>query len=264
MDQVIMNLAVNARDAMPAGGKLTIETANLEAGKDHPGRDSNLEPGQYVMLAISDTGAGMDAATKSHLFEPFFTTKDKGKGTGLGLSIVYGIVSQNGGAIRLYSEPGKGTTFKIYLPMVEAEPEVAPATMPSVVNSGTETILLVEDEDAVRSLVREMLNSQGYNILEAASPSEAMSMASECREPIHLLLTDVVMPGMRGPDLAKALILSRPNMRVLFMSGYSDGSFLSYGELGNSAAYIQKPFAAAALAKTIREMLETRQAPNDL
>jgi len=259
LGQVLMNLAVNARDAMPAGGKLLIETANRELREDHPDCRDGLAPGRYVELSIVDSGTGMDAATRSHLFEPFFTTKDAGKGTGLGLSIVYGIVKQNGGTILLDSEPGRGTSIRIYLPAVEDQIEPAPVAAEAAATAGTETILLVEDEEAVRNLAMAMLVTRGYHVIDAPTPAEAIRIAGEYHGPIHMLLTDVIMPGMRGTELARVLTASRPEIAVLFMSGYSDGSFLNSANLG-LAGYLAKPFTAAALLTKIREVLATKNA----
>ena len=210
IDQVIMNLVVNARDAMSGGGKLTIETANAALDADYAGRHIGVEPGRYCMLAVSDTGVGMDAATRSRLFEPFFTTKEAGKGTGLGLSIVYGIVKQNGGEIMVYSEPGQGTTFKIYFPAVEVPVEVDSREDRAGQMRGNETILLCEDEEGIRKLVHKMLARQGYRVLEAETPDQALEVARQHGEAIDLLLTDIVMPRMSGFDLAKAVRDLRP------------------------------------------------------
>ena len=259
LGQVLMNLAVNSRDAMPSGGKLLIETANLELREDHPDCRDSLGPGRYVILSIIDSGTGMDAATRSRLFEPFFTTKETGKGTGLGLSIVYGIVKQNGGSILFESEPGRGTSIRIYLPAVEDQIEPAPVAPEATSGAGTETILLVEDEEAVRKLALAMLSARGYHVIDASTPAEAIRVAREYRDPIHVLLTDVIMPGMRGTELARILSAFRPELAILFMSGYSDGSFLNYRKLGQ-AGYLAKPFTAAALLTKIREVLETKTA----
>jgi two-component system, cell cycle sensor histidine kinase and response regulator CckA len=221
IEQVIMNLAVNARDAMPRGGKLTIETANVSLDESYARLHPPAEPGEYVMLAMSDTGVGMDAETQSRIFEPFFSTKGA-KGTGLGLSMVYGIVKQSGGYIWAYSEPGKGTSFKVYLPRVSATGEVAtvqPAAAAKDVQQGRETVLLVEDELTVLRLAREYLERQGYTVIDAGDPATAILISNAHSGPIHLLLTDVVMPGMTGRELANHLGPRRPEMRVLYMSG---------------------------------------------
>lgn len=255
MDQVVMNLAVNSRDAMPDGGVLTIETRNVELDKEYAGAHLGITPGAYVMLALSDTGCGMDAETLARVFEPFFTTKEKGKGTGLGLSIVYGIVKQNGGDVLAYSEPGKGTAFKIYLPALTdaadlqvAEPAVSDA--PAV-----ETILLVEDEEQVRNLTRTMLQRMGYKVLEADGAAAAEEILRANPEEIHLLLTDIVMPDTRGTELADRVRTLRPWIRVLFMSGYTEGGVLQQG-ISIATPYIQKPFTAATLRHKIREVLQ--------
>jgi signal transduction histidine kinase/CheY-like chemotaxis protein len=255
-DQVILNLAVNSRDAMPGGGSLTIETANVLLTDEYAGHHLGAAPGQYVMLAVSDTGSGMDAETKSRVFEPFFTTKEKGKGTGLGLSIVYGIVKQNGGEILVYSEPGQGTVFKIYLPAVLAPAEVEPEIGPEeVVTPATETILLVEDEEQVRSLTRTMLVRQGYKVLEADSPAEALRLAREHPEGFDLLLTDIVMPQMSGMALAQELKASYPRLKLLYMSGYTDTGLGNQGIITADTPFIQKPFTSADLHRKLREVL---------
>ncbi len=256
IDQVIMNLAVNSRDAMPEGGKLTIETADVELTKDYAGRHIGVEAGQYVMLAVSDTGSGMDDATRARLFEPFFTTKEKGKGTGLGLSIVYGIVKQNGGDILVYSEPGRGTAFKIYLPAVMAAAEaVVRAGEGAAEGLATETILLVEDDPQVRSLTRTMLARMGYRVLEAESADEALGIASAHQGPLDLLLTDLVMPRISGTELARRVQLTHPAVRVLYMSGYTDSGVIDQGMLTTDTPFIQKPFTRATLSRTVREVL---------
>jgi signal transduction histidine kinase/ActR/RegA family two-component response regulator len=258
VDQLILNLAVNARDAMPEGGKLTVETANVELTREYSGRHIGVDPGPYAMLAVSDTGRGMDAATRSRIFEPFFTTKDAGRGTGLGLSIVYGIVKQNGGDVMVYSEPGLGTSFKIYLPAVEGEVQPRPAagirTTPA---RAGETILLVEDEEQVRNLTHAMLKRQGYRILEAATVDEALALVRGPEQRIDLLLTDIVMPRMRGTELAKAAKQLRPGLRVLYMSGYTDASVVKRGAIEPGAPFLQKPFTAAALHDKVRHALGT-------
>jgi len=258
MDQVIMNLAVNARDAMPRGGDLTLETANVDLTEEYAAKHLGVRPGPYVMLAVSDTGTGMDAATRARIFEPFFTTKEQGKGTGLGLSIVYGIVKQNGGEIRVYSEPGQGTVFKVYLPVASAS-EPAPAAWSEATDAPqcTETILLVEDEQQVRTLTRTVLDRQGYRILEAATPVEALRLLREHPEPIDLLLTDIVMPQMSGMDLAKEAAAVRPGIRVLYMSGYTDNSVVAQGMISAQAPFLPKPFTQAGLQRKVREVLRS-------
>jgi two-component system, cell cycle sensor histidine kinase and response regulator CckA len=255
IEQVIANLVVNARDAMPQGGKLTIETANADLDEAYAQRHATVRPGRYVMVAVSDTGTGMDAETQAHIFEPFFTTKEKGKGTGLGLSTAYGIVKQSGGSIWVYSEPGKGTTFKVYLPRVEeAAPAAPPRSSDSLPALGTETILIVEDEPAVRSLSRQVLERSGYHVLEAGDGESALELVRAHPEPIHLLLTDLVMPDMGGTELASRLQDKHPAIRVLFMSGYTDDGVVRNGMLGSGRAFLQKPFTPAMLVRKIRDV----------
>jgi PAS domain S-box-containing protein len=258
IEQVIMNLAVNARDAMPHGGRLTIETANvdLEGTITHP--PAVLAPGKYVMLAVTDNGCGMDAKTQAHIFEPFFTTKEKGKGTGLGLATVYGIVKQSGGYIWVYSEPEHGTTFKIYLPKIEAPIAAAGRDRPVDTRSlprGSEVVLLVEDETGVRELARQYLEMSGYTVLEAEDGHTALELAGMHAGPIHLLLTDVVMPGISGRELADRVAVIRPGIKILYMSGYTDQSVVRHGILEGDAILLQKPFTLAALAAKLREVL---------
>jgi PAS domain S-box-containing protein len=254
LDQVIMNLAVNARDAMPNGGRLTLETANTVVGPQEAAQ-LQLSPGDYTMLTASDTGTGMDSVTKGRIFEPFFTTKEQGKGTGLGLSIVYGVIRQSGGCIMVDSAPGKGTTFKIYLPVCAASVDAAVPETAVVTGKATgQTVLLVEDESVVRRLVAKMLQKQGYRVLEAALPSAALAFMTETGDRIDLLLSDVLMPEMRGPELAKCVRKLRPDIGVLFMSGYSDTTFLDPRSL-EDAEFVQKPFTPAELALKIRQVL---------
>lgn len=256
IEQIIMNLAVNARDAMPKGGKLTIETRNVSLDEEYARNHIAVTPGNYVMLAVSDTGMGMDAETQARIFEPFFTTKEAGKGTGLGLSTVYGIVKQSGGNIWVYSEVGRGTTFKIYLPRVgEGVPEPRRRSIARSAR-GSETVLLAEDEDAVRKLARQVLEMNGYEVLEAANGDAALSICKHQTEPIHLLITDVIMPEMSGRELADQLAKLRPEMKVLFMSGYTDNAIIHQGVLDAGANFIQKPFPTDALARKIREVLD--------
>jgi two-component system, cell cycle sensor histidine kinase and response regulator CckA len=267
IEQVIMNLAVNARDAMPSGGKLTIETSNVALAEDYARFHAPLKPGNYVMLAISDTGAGMDAETQSHIFEPFFTTKGM-KGTGLGLSTVYGIIKQSGGYIWVYSEPGKGTTFKIYLPRVAAAAEsvaqiVAPQEIPAA-EPGTETILLVEDEANLRHLARQFLEKQGYRVIEAADGAVAMQIAVAHEGTIHLLLTDVIMPGMNGRELAQRISEIRPNVKILYMSGYTENVIGHNGMLDAGIRLLQKPFNLRDLKDMVREVLDSAPIPREV
>ena len=252
-----MNLAVNARDAMPDGGRLTIETADVELDEAQALQHPGATPGRYVLLAVTDTGIGMDAETKSHAFEPFFTTKEQGKGTGLGLSTVYGIVKQSGGHIWVYSEPGHGATFKIYLPCVEeaiAPLDLARAPVPAA--GGRETILLAEDDPPVREVASEFLAQKGYRVLRAPDGQTALEMARAHAGEIHILVTDIVMPGMTGRELATALVAERPNVRVLYMSGYTDDAVVRHGVLDEGLPYLQKPFSPDTLARKVREVLD--------
>ena len=256
IEQVIMNLAVNARDAMPDGGKLTIETSNVELGEAYTLEHRPVSPGAYVLLSVSDAGTGMDEATKAHLFEPFFTTKEKGRGTGLGLATVYGIVKQSGGFVWVYSEPGHGTTLKIYLPRVnEAPPDLPHGRSPEALH-GTETILLAEDSAGVRAVAREVLQRNGYAVIQASDGRAALELAAAHSGPIHLLVTDVIMPGMSGRQLADRLRDERPELKVLFVSGYTDDAIIRHGILEPGIAFLQKPFTPDALARKVREVLQ--------
>jgi PAS domain S-box-containing protein len=268
IDQVIMNLAVNARDAMPTGGKLTIETSNVTLDDEYARFHAPLRPGDYVMIAISDTGNGMDSDTQSHIFEPFFTTKGT-KGTGLGLSTVYGIVKQSGGYIWVYSEVGRGTTFKIYLPRVASigEPAAQVAAAPveyRKVEPGTETILLVEDEANLRYLARQYLEKQGYKVIEAADGAVAMQIAVAHEAMIHLLLTDVIMPGMNGRELAQRISEIRPNVKILYMSGYTENVIGHNGMLDAGIRLLQKPFNLRDLKSKVREVLDASPTPPEV
>src|SRR5438309_890380 len=258
LEQVIMNLAVNARDAMPNGGKLTLETANVDLDGAYAADHYPARAGPFVMLAVSDTGIGMSQETQVHMFEPFFTTKEKGKGTGLGLATVYGIIKQSGGFIWVYSEVGHGTTFKLYLPRVEelAERAAAPAPARTRPARGTETVLVVEDEAPVRNVARQVLERHGYTVLEAPSAEAALDIATRYSGTIHLLLTDVVMPGLNGRELASRLVDLRPDARVIFMSGYTDDAVTRHGVLEPGSAYVQKPFTPDAIARRVREVLD--------
>jgi CheY-like chemotaxis protein/two-component sensor histidine kinase len=257
IEQIIMNLAVNARDAMPQGGKLTIETTNVHLDEEYAKSHIAVIPGPYVMLAVSDTGMGMDQQTQARIFEPFFTTKVAGKGTGLGLSTVYGIVKQSGGNIWVYSELGRGTTFKIYLPRVdEGAQKFERRVEAKGALKGSETVLLAEDEEAVRTLARQLLEMYGYQVLEAANGGAALLICERHQEPIHLLITDVIMPEMSGRELADRLAQLRPDMKVLFMSGYTDNAIVHQRVLDEWANFIQKPFPTDALARKVRNVLD--------
>jgi signal transduction histidine kinase len=258
IEQVILNLAVNSRDAMPSGGRLTIETSNTELDEEYARRHVAVIPGRYVMLSVSDTGVGMIPEVRDKVFEPFFTTKENSKGTGLGLSTVYGIVKQSGGNIWVYSEPGKGTTFKSYLPRVD-EPlgeVVREKAAEDGLPRGTETILIVEDDEDVREVAVRILKMQGYRVLETSHGSDALRQCEQEAGPIHLMVTDVVMPGMNGPELAKRLNPLRPEMKVLYISGYTDNAIVHHGVLEKGVNYIQKPFTVEALARKVREVLD--------
>jgi len=256
MGQVIMNLAVNARDAMPQGGDLTIETANVDLDEEYVRMHVASKAGRYVMLAVSDTGCGMDEETRKRIFEPFFTTKEKGKGTGLGLATVYGIVKQSNGSIWVYSEPGKGTTFKIYLPEVESRGEPArPASTHRVAAGGHETVLVVEDDAVLLLLAVEVLKEKGYRVIGASGLEEAgKAAAAESR--IDLLLTDVIMPSGSGKEVSETVLAGHPKAKVIFMSGYTDGSVANHGIPGTGAAFLPKPFTPHSLASRVREVLD--------
>jgi len=258
VQQVILNLVVNARDAMPQGGRLLIETANVELDEAYCTSHPEVAPGPYVMLAISDTGIGMDSETRAHLFEPFFTTKEVGKGTGLGLSTVYGIVKQNGGSVSVYSELGHGASFKVYLPglvgaRTESSPEPA-ATGPAAAGSGT--ILLVEDEPALREAAVEHLRSLGYEVLDVADGEQALRVAQEFPRAIDLLLTDVIMPGLGGTELGHQVQRLRPEIRVLYMSGYTENAALQDPATKLPGHFLQKPFSFRVLGEAVMELLK--------
>jgi two-component system cell cycle sensor histidine kinase/response regulator CckA len=258
VEQIIMNLAINARDAMPNGGALIFETANVVLDRIYTASHPGVTEGDYVMLAVSDTGHGMDSETMAHIFEPFFTTKEKGKGTGLGLATVYGIVQQSGGSVNVYSEPGHGTSFKVYLPRV---PESAPSSRPAVTETapprGSETVLLVEDSDSLRAMIREVLEASGYVVVEAGTADGSLAAVRERGPGIDLLLTDVIMPGLSGPDLAARLRATNPHARILYISGYTDEMIGSRGRgLGPGMQFLQKPFTFDALLRKVRESLD--------
>jgi CheY-like chemotaxis protein len=256
-DQVMVNLVVNARDAMPGGGKIVIETSNAELDDGYCFTHPYVKPGRFVMVAVSDTGHGMSREVKAHMFEPFFTTKTKGSGTGLGLATTYGIVKQAGGSVEVYSEVGIGSTFRIYLPRVEGEASKLVRTDPPQERSGgTETVLLVEDEDNVRDLCVRILKKSGYRVFQAGNGDEALSLATGYGERIDLLLTDVVMPGMNGPELASRVTRIHPETRVLFTSGYTDNAIMSHGVLDEGVSFINKPYSPSALARKVREVLD--------
>jgi signal transduction histidine kinase/ActR/RegA family two-component response regulator len=261
LQQVILNLAVNSRDAMPRGGRLTVETSRMTIDPTEAARHAARRPGEWVQITVTDTGSGMDEATRRHAFEPFFTTKGPGRGTGLGLATVYGIVQQGGGSIELESAPGAGTTFRTHLPRVaEAPPANGPAPPPPPA-AGSETILVVEDERAVRELVVRKLDMAGYRVLVADDPSDALHIGRTHQGPIHLLLTDVVMPGMDGPALAAKLAHVRPEARVLYITGYAEGHAEDRGLAAADAPLLMKPFDLDTLARTVRQVLDAEVAP---
>jgi signal transduction histidine kinase/ActR/RegA family two-component response regulator len=254
LEQVLVNLVLNARDAMPAGGTLTIETGERQIAGSTRGR--SVKPGRYLVLAVSDTGSGMDGETLSHVFEPFFTSQVGGSRSGLGLSIVYGIVKQNGGGVRVSSEPGEGTTVKVFLPRVEGEEVSAPDERASL--RGSETVLLVEDEDGVRELLWKILTDHGHTVLEARHGKDALAVAVGYANPIQLLITDVVMPEMGAGELVDQLVATRPELKVLYISGYTNDEIVRRGVEGADAAFIQKPFSSEDLMRKVREVLDTK------
>jgi PAS domain S-box-containing protein len=264
IEQVIMNLVVNARDAMPTGGRVTIQTANVVLDAEYAREHLGSKPGPHVMLAVTDTGVGMDKATQARIFEPFFTTKGPGKGTGLGLSTVFGIAQQCGGSVCVHSEPGKGTRFEVYLPRDEADLDRPSAEASPVALLGCETILLVEDEDQVRTVAHGILERNGYRVIVARSSREALELCEEeaAGIHIHLLLTDVVMPEMGGMDLAKRLTTARPDLKVLCMSGYTDDSIVRHGVLESGIAFLQKPFTPESLTRKVRDVLNGGRPPS--
>ncbi len=256
MEQVLMNLVVNARDAMPGGGTLTIETANVTLDESYVSRHLAVKPGPYTLLAVSDNGTGMDEVTLAHLFEPFFTTKSSGQGTGLGLSTVFSIVKQSRGSVDVYSVPARGTSVKVYLPRIDQPVTVESEAKRKAAARGSETILVVEDDDMVRHLVCETLKREGYRVLDAAEPTEARHISDGHKSTIHLLITDVVMPKVSGRDLALELSRQRRDMKVLYMSGYTDSAIVNSGILQKEVAFLQKPFTPGSLAEKVREVLE--------
>jgi len=257
VEQVLMNLAVNARDAMPQGGKIIIETTNLEIDKTNAGQHPSAKPGSYVMLSVSDTGIGMDKETQSRIFEPFFSTKDDGKGTGLGLSTVFGIVKQSAATIGIDSEPGRGTTFKIYFPICDESPDVMPQEQATPLRGGSETILLVEDAAPLRELTRQILEDCGYTVLESGDPAETIRMAGRYKGPLPLMITDVALPGFSGCVLAGRLAAARPETKVLYTSGYADHEV----GVGPECAFLEKPFTRDALVRKVRELLDSPRHP---
>jgi len=257
VEQVLMNLAINARDAMPGGGMIVIETANLVIDEAYARQNPTTEVGRYVMLAVSDTGIGMDLETQSRIFEPFFSTKPSGQGTGLGLSTVFGIVKQSGGAISVHSDLGSGATFKIYFPRCEESPAPRPQRKAKSLRPGTETILLVDDAASLRGLTRRFLEDGGYTVLDSGDPAEALRMATEYPGPLPLLVTDVVMPGFSGSVLAERVAAVRTETKVLYTSGYNEDSVVPFRATGQSCAFLNKPFTREELLKKVRELLDS-------
>jgi CheY-like chemotaxis protein len=255
--QVVLNLAVNGRDAMPAGGTLTIETQRVRLDEEYARTHVGVIPGEYALITVADTGSGMTPEIAAHIFEPFFTSKGVGKGTGLGLATCHGIIAEAGGHLWFYTEPGLGTTFKAYLPTVTGKPAAGRAAVPTDESRGTETILLVEDDPAVRTVTARMLRSLGYTVLEAAHGEAALALANTLQQPLHLVITDIVMPHMGGRELIARLREEQSDLRVLFVSGYAEDSITQNGQLEADVAFLQKPFTRPALARVVREALET-------
>jgi two-component system, cell cycle sensor histidine kinase and response regulator CckA len=256
IEQVLMNLAINARDAMPTGGTITFETANVEIDEAYAQQHVPMKPGRYVMLSVRDTGTGMDLETQAQIFDPFFTTKDLGKGTGLGLSTVFGIAKQSGGSIGVYSEPGKGTAFKLHFPRCDEAPMIVEPIKPKQLRGGTETILLVDDATPLRMLTKSILEQYGYTVLDSGEPAEALRIAGAHKGPLPLMITDVVMPGFTGRVLAERLAVDRPETKVLFTSGYADHETAKQGVLGADSAFLEKPFTRNNLIRKVRELLD--------
>jgi signal transduction histidine kinase len=256
LEQVVLNLVVNARDAMPGGGYLEISTRSAELHGGGEGELASAKPGRYAVIAVSDTGCGMEEEVRSRIFEPFYTTKGAGKGTGLGLSTVYGMVRQSGGAITVASLPGRGTTFEIYLPVCARGPAAAAASKCTPVRTGTETVLLVEDEVLVRQLARQMLSDAGYRVVEACGGAEALALCARHKGPIHVLLTDVIMPGMNGPEVARRVAASRPGIAVVYMSGYTGGDLPGEGSFDPDSNFVHKPFTPESLLGLVRTALD--------
>jgi CheY-like chemotaxis protein len=262
VEQVLMNLVVNARDAMPRGGRLTIAVTAADLDDAYARRHPGVTPGQYVLVRVADTGCGMDRETQSRIFEPFFTTKEEGKGTGLGLSTVYGIVKQSGGHIGVTSAVGRGTTFEVYLPRVADAPvDASSDALPAPLGQGSETILLVDDDEGVRSSIRDFLAMAGYTVLQASNATDAMGALQQHDGPVHLLITDVIMPGLSGRELAARIAALSPETKVLFMSGYTDDAIAQYGMLEPGAAFIQKPFSPRQFMGKLRQMLDGTETP---
>jgi PAS domain S-box-containing protein len=257
VEQMLMNLAINARDAMPKGGLIIVKTANVEIDEAYAHQHPSTEPGQYVLLTVSDTGIGMDAETQSHIFEPFFSTKPQGQGTGLGLSTVFGLVKQSGGAIAVYSEPGEGATFRIHFPRCDDIHVAMPRKIASPSKGGTETILLVDDAAPLRGLTRRILENSGYNVLDSGDPGEALRMAAEHDGPLPLMITDVLMPGFSGSVLAERVAEVRPEIKVLYASGYNDDSVVHLHVRGQDSAFLDKPFTRENLLKKVRDLLDS-------